>query len=496
MSEGHARLGPSNHRWPHCPGSVREEAVYPDIAGMAAIDGTGSHLLLEMCLINNVRADAYDMQVIGAGHKDSPNGWLVDRERCERVQMCLDYVARRVRELKEQFAGAIVTVEAESQSNPGGMFGRDDWWGTCDITITVTHEGRCLFIEVCDYKDGRGYVSAVDNTQLISYLGGRMREFIASGPQKVRPLKADKVGGCRVSIVQPKTTPPVRYDNLDPFDVVDKLFEMEAAAYYTDRPDAPLIPDGKNGKGYCQWCKHKPNCTAVSSAGIEAVKVMTNVESSDGMPLFAQLENAVANVLDMDAVQLADLADTEAAVSAIYLKIKNEIQRRVEQGLKVPGYAMAPGNSSRVWNADEETIAKALRGRKLKKEEIYPSSLISPAQVLKLSQLNDDQKKRIEKELITTKAGRMSLKKVAREADDTKDVNAMFADVLISHVTGMDGEGVHAASAPHTRVPVSPLMGVDFSFMGTEIVEDFVDESAVQSFDDVKQSTPDEISFL
>ena len=45
----HARLGPSNPRWTKCPGSVREEMFYIDIPGEAAIDGTGSHLLLEMC---------------------------------------------------------------------------------------------------------------------------------------------------------------------------------------------------------------------------------------------------------------------------------------------------------------------------------------------------------------------------------------------------------------------------------------------------------------
>ena len=61
----HARLSPSNHRWPHCAGSVREESNYPDIAGEAAIDGTGSHILLELSLINNVKASHYDKLIIG-----------------------------------------------------------------------------------------------------------------------------------------------------------------------------------------------------------------------------------------------------------------------------------------------------------------------------------------------------------------------------------------------------------------------------------------------
>ena len=77
----HARLGPSNPRWRACPGSVREEAVYQNISGAAAIDGTGSHLLLEMCLENGVDAMAYDMQIIGANHHDMPMGWMVEPGR-------------------------------------------------------------------------------------------------------------------------------------------------------------------------------------------------------------------------------------------------------------------------------------------------------------------------------------------------------------------------------------------------------------------------------
>jgi len=213
MSEGHARLGPSNKRWPVCAGSVREEENYEDVAGDAAIDGIGSHLLLEMCLQNNVPAFTYDQQIIGANHPDNMNGWLVAPDRIERVQMALDYISRRVAELKEMFAGCNVTVEAESKANPGGAFGRDDWWGTCDITIIARHpmSGEVYFIEVADYKDGRGYVSEKNNTQNISYLFGKMRPYVGSGPDKVRPFIPANVGGIRMTIIQPKTNPVVRY---------------------------------------------------------------------------------------------------------------------------------------------------------------------------------------------------------------------------------------------------------------------------------------------
>ena len=48
----HANLSPSKrHRWALCPGSIREEAKYPDdTSGPAASDGTHSHTLLEHCI--------------------------------------------------------------------------------------------------------------------------------------------------------------------------------------------------------------------------------------------------------------------------------------------------------------------------------------------------------------------------------------------------------------------------------------------------------------
>lgn len=434
------RLRPSNRRWPNCPGSVREEANYEDVPGQAAIDGTGSHELLELCLKNGVRAEAYDGQIIAINHPDSPNGWLVGPDRIERVQMCLDYVSRRVGELKQQFPGARVAVLSESKSDPGGAFGRDDWWGTVDITLEVytPDVDYPRFIEVIDYKDGRGWVHVPGNTQLLSYLFGKMRPHVAAGPDLVRPFRPEKVGGTRITVVQPKTSPVVRYEDYTPSQVVGAAEGLAKAAHATDDAGAPLVP----GK-HCQWCKHKPNCNAESEESLATVKTMSNdVIATDGNSLFELVGGVLGDVTQLDNTQLAELADARAGIEAAFDKVDAEISARIEQGNDVPGYAMVPGRGSNVWNADEETVVKALKGRKLKKEDIFPPKLISPAQVLKLPQLTDAQKQRIEKELITYKAGKLSLKKVGRDQkqnvlkdvaqSDTSNVPSpelMFGDV-------------------------------------------------------------------
>jgi len=444
---GHARLGPSNARWPNCPGSIREEKNYPDVPGAAAIDGTGSHLLLEMCMDNNVAAIQYDQQIIGANHPDNMGGWLVGLERTQRVQMCLNYITRRVSELKAEHQGCTVTVEAESRANPGGFYLRDDWWGTVDITIICRqdHTGDVLFIEVIDYKDGRMWVNAKDNTQLLSYLGGKMRQFIGSGPELIRPFRTERVKNCRMTIVQPKTNPVVRYqcstrpdDNLTPLVVMNKLDELYKAALETDDPDAPT----RSGK-HCQWCKANPkrggHCVTATEKSLKVVKSMSNTEliptyQVGELSMFEQISQVVADPKSLTSDQLSELLSAKDALMAAFDKCETEIKERIESGQTVNGYAMAPGKSSRVWNESEEVMVKKLKARKLKLDEIYPKKLISVAALLKLGKLTDAQKKKIEADFVSTKAGKMTLKKVAHNVgqsstDELQSAQMMFADV-------------------------------------------------------------------
>ena len=421
----HARLSPSNHRWPHCPGSVRMEADYPDIAGDAAVDGTGTHLLLELCLTEGRPAEHYLGTIIGANHEDKPSGWLVDAARIDRVNMALSYIKRRNDELKALYPDCVVIVEAESRSDPGGAFGRDDWYGTCDVTITAAVDERVIFVEVIDYKDGRGWVDVKDNPQLLGYLGGKLRPHIASGPELVRPFACDKVYNCRMTIVQPRTSPPVRYEDMFPSEAMKKVEALAWAAHQTDRVDAPLVPGS-----HCQWCKHKPNCSEQSKQDLEKVKTMTTDVAIQDRKLFEVIESTFGDVTLLDNQSLAQLADAEAGIQAVFDKVKEEIRRRLETGDQVPGYALKPGRGSNVWAVDEEQIVKVLKARKWTKDMIYPPKLVSPAQVLKSDALTADQKAKIEKDYIVFKAGDLKLTKVAVQKKTSNDVAELFQDVV------------------------------------------------------------------
>lgn len=410
MSESHARLSPSNLRWPLCPGSVREEANYTDVAGDAAIDGTGSHLLLEKCITEDVTPNFYEGKIIGANHHDKPSGWLVAQDRIDRVQMALNYINRRRGELVKEYPHGKIKVEAESRSNPGARYDRDDWQGTCDITITVTHVNSpdlILFLEVIDYKDGRGWVHVKDNSQLLAYLGGKLHERVSKSDWK---LSDDKP--VRTTIVQPKTSPPVRYEDDTVFSVFEQLDALAEAAELTDDPDALLIA----GK-HCQWCKHKPNCTAQAEKSTEVLMTMSeDVTAQNGSSLFEMLNEVIKDLENITSEKLAELADVRPGIEAIFDRVEKEITSRLEKDPEsVSGYAMKPGRSSSAWSISDEEMADVLKARRLKQAEIFPPKLASPAQVMKLDSLSDTQKERLEKEYIIKKEGALKLTRVGKK---------------------------------------------------------------------------------
>ena len=143
----HAKLSPSKRsRWALCPGSIREEAKYPDTgSGPAAADGTHSHTLLEHCIKAQL-ADPTDM--VGVRMKDHEGEFVVDADRAARVKVAIDYI-------RERSMNGMFKVISEQRVDPQHLLGRDDLSGTVDCQIIGPD-----WIEIIDYKDGMGVVSA------------------------------------------------------------------------------------------------------------------------------------------------------------------------------------------------------------------------------------------------------------------------------------------------------------------------------------------------
>lgn len=404
---GHARLSPSNHRWVHCPGSIQVEANYPDDTNEYAIDGTGTHLLIEECLNNNVRVEQYLDQVIGKGHHDKKKGWMVKQDRIDRAKICLDYITLRVKQLNEQFPEAEVNVYSETRSNPGLMCNRDDWYGTVDVIIVVHDEHETLFLEVIDYKDGRGWVHVKDNSQLQSYLIGMWA---------LHPAKA-----ARMTIVQPKTSRAIRYEDVNNcFSYVfNTLHTLKTAAEATDTENALLMPGD-----HCTWCKHGKagNCQPLKDYKVGQVqdKVSQSVEQLS----HTDLSYLLRDVSGLSDDELAKIADAEAGVIAAFERVKDELQKRIEGGQSINGYEMRPGRSSKEWVGTNEETARLLRKIGFNENVIFQAKLCSPAQALKAA--NKKQKEEI-KDLFVVLEGKQKLTQVSYK--DKPSIDEMFKDV-------------------------------------------------------------------
>lgn len=385
----HARLGLSNKRWPHCPGSIREEAHYPNDTNPAAIDGTGTHLGLELCLKESKEPESLLDMRIGVGHKDHPNGWEVKQDRIDRIKVATSYINRRVHE--ENFTGMFT----ERKVNPGHQFRRNDWWGTSDVILFSDS-----VVEVIDYKDGQMWVNEKDNSQLIGNAFGAYHLCREHNPD----ADYKKV---RMTIIQPKTSQPIRYVEMTIDELKEEAKKLAEAAAKTDDPDAPLITGD-----WCTWCKHgrAGNCSAKIAIATEGIKAM-----STDIPVLDQIiENQIIPA-EMTEDQLKQIMDAAPLITKMLESVEAEVFERIESGKEIDGYGIGNGRSSNKWNCDDDMVEKKLKGFRVKKADIYPTKLISPAQALKLDCLTDKQKQKIQDNMIESVPGKAKVTRVKRE---------------------------------------------------------------------------------
>lgn len=392
----HAKLSPSSrHRWALCPGSVREEAKYPEQAsGAAAVDGTHTHTLLEACLKSGTPAEIH----IGSTLTDHEGSFVVDKERAERVQFALDYVAERMTEHPE------FVLVSETRVDPAIFFHRNDLDGTVDIQLIGDD-----YIEIIDYKDGMSPVSAVDNHQLEQYAAG------ALAMNNNRTFKT-----IRMTIIQPKLRlkgmTGLEWHEVDMSTLFQKFLNISDEAAATDASDAPLVP----GESQCKYCRAKGGCSALSGQALAKSGIV--------------FENIAQSAADKDPNTMSDaeiLQVLEAAplVRQMIEGVEAEAQRRLEAGQSINGIKLVEGRGSRSWTLSDEQTASVLSKMGVPKADMWKTSLVSVAQVEKLSwkkrdgtvkQLNDKQLAVLKTEYIKKSGGKLT---VALASDSRPAVN-------------------------------------------------------------------------
>ena len=403
----HAKLSPSKRsRWALCPGSIREEAKYPDTgSGPAAADGTHSHTLLEHCIKNGLQGSASNM--IGLKMKDHEGEFVVDADRAARVQTALDYIDQRKTEMiLSGVRGAYILTE--TRVDPEHLLGRSDLSGTVDVQIIGGDT-----IELIDYKDGMGIVTAEGNLQLEQYAYG-----VLAGLKL--PVNGDyPYKTVRMTIIQPKLAlkgmKPITSHEVSVRSLLDNMGTIITQAAATDKPDAPLVP----GESQCKFCRAKGSCSALASNVMEGVGVMFQPVQTQNTEIAQQA--ADKDPAKMDDQQLRQIMEGAPLMRQFLEAVEAETLRRLNGGVTIPGLKLVNGRGSRAWSLPEDQIAEKLIKMGVPKGAVYETKLVSPAKAEKLTweatkagekikkQLSDRQLKTLDQEYVVKMAGKLTV---------------------------------------------------------------------------------------
>ncbi len=326
------------------------------------------------------------------GVKEGARTVMFTAEDAEAVQVCLDYVAERVKTLQTAGNGARVTVHAERRVSPKKFVKSDHCGGTSDIFI---HAPALKFGEHIDYKHGAGILVKADDPQNDLYLLGTLAA-----------LDEGSLTSAQLTIVQPRCGDrPVRSRM-----IMDRpqWFDAPAARVTHALLNIEFFPErAVPSEDACRWCPGRgrgnggaPLCEAYVTAGLQKAGVVQEQSLSTAEDLWGSLRTYAS--LDPGKMDPAQIADICAAKSALLgaLNAVEEYALRLLQGDNPPealagrfeiGYT-TPGRQYSL--KEEEEIAAALgkikitdpasgKLRKLKKPEVYREVVKSPAQMEK-----------------------------------------------------------------------------------------------------------------
>jgi len=341
----HAKLSPSGaHRWMRCPGSVALEAAFPDQSSSYAAEGTLAHTLASEYLDGTG-----DNPFMRVGEQHEVDGFIFTVD-----QTMAAYVMDYVRLVREYAGDSLLLVE---QRVPiGQITGEQGATGTSDA-IAVDIANRVLF--VIDLKYGMGVrVDAADNPQLMLYALGALEQCDQLG-------EFDDV--CMV-IHQPRLN-HVSEHWLPVADLLAFANDVRLAAMKTRGYDVPpLVP----GEKQCRFCKAKATCPALAADVAEIVSGS------------ATLDDFITPDATMGDNYLSVAMSKVELVEHWCKAVRAEVERRLLAGQSVDGYKLVEGKrGNRKWSNDAEVEA-LFKSFRLRQDEMYDYSLISPTKAEKL----------------------------------------------------------------------------------------------------------------
>lgn len=322
----HALLSPSAaHRWINCTAAPRLEADVEDKGSEFAAEGTLAHAYCAQKLKAFLGLPTEDEAKVIAELNDRYHTGEMD----EYTDTYKTIVLEKYNAARAKTKDALLLIETRldfSEYVP-------DAFGTADAIIIA--DGT---MEVIDFKYGKGVkVSAEDNPQMKIYALGAYEKFSFE-------YKIDRV---RMTIIQP------RIENFSEWELsvselmawTDGVLTPKAQQAY--KGDGPQVPGD-----WCQFCKVKSSCRALTQKCIEAAKNHPD-------PKLISPDELAADVLPMLATVKTWLAGVE-----------DYALQQALSGVQLAGWKVVEGRSVRKIT-DQDGAALALNKAGYKTTEIY-----------------------------------------------------------------------------------------------------------------------------
>lgn len=368
----HSQVGASTcERWWNCPGSndLISSLPVPPPTKYAA-EGTLAHKICEGGLATMVNHPNNAIcQCTGAiGREEEIDGFLI--ERTEEMALGAQLYQKTIKEDAKRIGCVSKTGHIVKEwVNIEQSFKLDDVdpeaRGTNDASIYVP--GKTLI--VYDYKYGKGVpVEAVENKQMLYYAigaaGDKLMDFQSIELVIVQPRAEHPQGPVRRWVTTPQ------YVN---------TFKQELGKRIRATRVSKETETGK----WCRFCSAKMICPATRT------KVNELAKSDFQEPIKA---NALRTPDRLTPLELRTLLDNADLIENYLKEVREYAFNLLNRGGTVEGYKLVKGGKThRKWK--DENLATSMLELEFGENDIYQTSLKSPAQIEKLG---DSAKKVVE----------------------------------------------------------------------------------------------------